>query len=509
MMIPALLSLLLQAQPEKPELWLYHSVNLLVDANVGKVDVLWRRAAKAGYTKVLLADSKMAKLGDMDKRYFDNVAKVQKIAAELGLEVVPAVFHVGYSNSMLWHDPNLAEGLPVKDQRFVARGGVLIPAADPPVALAKPGFVDETVKMADGVASVAETKSNARFSFPLKVAKHRCYHVSVKVKTDNFSGQPEIKALGGGRSLQWEYLEVEKTQDWKEHHVVFNSLDADQVTVYFGLWGGLKGSLQWKDWKIEESPLVNVLRRPGCPLTIQGGEEGKDVDPIADPKLGAVPWRGEYRSWHEPPGVKTRLADGAEVRISWYHPAVVYHGQVSACISEPKTNELLADEARRVRELWKTKGYMMSHDEFRTMNQDEACRKRNLDAGPLLAENARFCVKLLEGSTVYVWNDMFDPHHNAVKDYYLVRGDLANSWEGLPPEVVIVNWHHGGRDKNLPFFAGRGHRQVIAAYYDGPLSHTKEWVDSASRIKNVVGVMYTTWQNDYSKIEEFARVVRP
>ena len=37
--------------------------------------------------------------------------------------------------------------------------------------------------------------------------------------------------------------------------------------------------------------------------------------------------------------------------------------------------------------------------------------------------------------TIYVWNDMFDPFHNAVNDYYLVRGDLKGSWEGLPKDV--------------------------------------------------------------------------
>src|ERR1051326_6353865 len=29
-----------------------------------------------------------------------------------------------------------------------------------------------------------------------------------------------------------------------------------------------------------------------------------------------------------------------------------------------------------------------------------------------------------------VWSGMFDPFHNAVKDYYLVRDDLTGSWEG-------------------------------------------------------------------------------
>jgi hypothetical protein len=264
-MTALLLALLLpQAAPatEKPELWLYHSVNLYVDKNLEAVEALWRRAAKAGYTKILLADSKMAKLGDMDERYFKNARKAKALAAEIGLEVVPALFHVGYSNSMLWHDPNLAEGLPVVAQPFVTKGGVLVPANDPAVAFGKPSFVDETVSLQDGVATVKETPKNARFAFRLKAPKNRAYHVGAKVKTRGFKGTPEIKALGGNRSLQWEYLDVKPDQDWTDVHVVFNTLEYEEINVYFGLWGGCKGELQWKDWRIEESPLVNVLRRP-------------------------------------------------------------------------------------------------------------------------------------------------------------------------------------------------------------------------------------------------------
>ncbi len=495
--------------PEKPDLWLYHATNLLVDKNVDAAEQLWTRAAKAGYTKVLLADSKMAKLGDMDKHYFKNLERAKKIAADLKIELVPAVFHIGYSNSMLWHDPNLAEGLPVKDALFVVKGGEATLVADPPVAFpAKVGFKDESVSVEDGVATVKDNPKVARFTYTLQLPQYRCYHISAKIKTQDYSGHPEIKAISGSRTLQWQHLGVKKTQDWKEHHVVFNTLDHEKISLYFGVWEGAKGTLQWKDWKIEEAGLVNVLRRPGAPFTIQGYAEGKDYEPVADPKLGAHPWKGEFEAWHEPASIKTKLPDGTKLRVSWYHPAIIHDGQVSACISEPKTLELLQDEARRVKEATGAKAFMMSHDEFRSMNTDDACVKRNLDAGPLLAENARQCVKLLEGSTIYVWNDMFDPFHNARNEYYLVRGDLKGSWEGLPKDVIIVNWHFGAREKNLPFFAERGHRQVIAGYYDGPVEKVRDWMSAAAKVKGVVGVMYTTWQHNYDHIEEFAKLVR-
>src|SRR5436189_154658 len=52
-------------------------------------------------------------------------------------------------------------------------------------------------------------------------------------ETQDFKGTPEIKAIGtNGRDLNFAHLGVKPTQDWKEHHAVFNSLDASEVNVY-------------------------------------------------------------------------------------------------------------------------------------------------------------------------------------------------------------------------------------------------------------------------------------
>jgi hypothetical protein len=120
------------------ELWLYYSTNLQVDKNVDVLTPIWKRAAAAGYSKVLLTDSKFAKLGDLGEaapRYLANAKKARLLAEELHLGLVPAVFSVGYSNSMLWHDPNLAEGQ--APRRSLLEHGVLPPTSpsDRPVSL--------------------------------------------------------------------------------------------------------------------------------------------------------------------------------------------------------------------------------------------------------------------------------------------------------------------------------------------------------------------------------------
>lgn len=168
----------------------------------------------------------------------------------------------------------------------------------------------------------------------------------------------------------------------------------------------------------------------------------------------------------------------------------------------------MADEVKRLRAAWSPRGIMMSHDEIRTLNWDKSCGDRKLSPGAMLADNIRCCTAMLDGVDAYVWNDMFDPHHNAHADFYLVRGDFAGSWEGLEARVTIVNWNFDQRRKSLPFFAQRGHKQVIAAYYDGDLARVGQWLAAAREVQGVSGIMYTTWEQDYTQLEAFARMVK-
>src|SRR4051812_31730011 len=98
-----LLLLALRTNAAPLQRWIYCSKNLWVDKNIDELEKLFQRGAKAGYTHVLLSDSKFSKLGDMDARYFRNVERVKKAAAGANLEIVPALFSVGYSNDLLWH----------------------------------------------------------------------------------------------------------------------------------------------------------------------------------------------------------------------------------------------------------------------------------------------------------------------------------------------------------------------------------------------------------------------
>jgi len=524
--VAALLVVLSCAGPGTPvsERWVYSAQNLSVDHKIDELEALFRRAARAGYTHVLLADSKFARLGDMDARYFRNVERVKKIAAELNLEIVPALFSIGYSNDLLWHDPNLIEALPVRDALFVVRGGGARLQPDPPASLKGGDFSDlgqwswkdATVTADNGAALIRDPNGKqARIVQTLRLTPFRQYHVSVRIKTEDFRGTPDVKVIADDRVLNFNYLETKPTQDWTTHHVVFNSLGNAQASLYLGSWDGRSGSLWFDDARLEEVGLLNVVRREGAPLVVKREDgralvEGRDFDKVVDPHMGTSPWRGAYDIWHEPLVIKTDLPDGARLRVSYYHVVTIHGGQAMICPSEPRTLELLRDQARRMHAAWNAKGYLMSHDEIRVLNWCAACQRRNLDAGALLADNVRACISILReinpGGRIYVWSDMFDPYHNARDDYYLVRGDLAGSWEGLDKDVIVLPWYFEKRAQSLRWFAGRGHRQIIAGYYDQNPELIQEWLDAARRVKGVIGVMYTTWQQKYDDLERFAEL---
>jgi hypothetical protein len=498
------------------ERWIYFPLDLREEINVAKLESILVRGAKAGYTDVLLEDPNFGRLPLMDARYFAHLDRIKAAAERAGLGLVPALFQIGHSENLLSQDPDLAEGVPVKDALLVVRGGAARVEADPPVAFRaawdhRDPTVSEDWTIRDPRGALARVWQK------VAVRPFRQYHVSIRIRTKDFKGTPRMIAFGGGRMLNYDLHFVQPSQDWTEHHMTFNSLDSASVRVAFGAWDGETGELQFRDPRIEETAFVNLLRRPGAPLSVrlEGGRElaeGADFDAIADPRLGREPRRGGYTEWHEPPLLRTRLPDGTRLRASYFHPLTFPDaGQMMICPSEPKTVDLLRDQAKRLHAIFDAKGYFMSHDEMRVLGWDESCRRRNLPAGRIFADNVRTCLKILRevapGREIYVWSDMFDPVHNAHDEYYLTVGGMAGTWEGLDPDVIVATWFFDRRDESLAWFSSRGHRTLLAAYYDKSPERARDWLESARRSKGTIGIMYTSWYDRYEDLETHARHV--
>jgi len=154
----------------------------------------------------------------------------------------------------------------------------------------------------------------------------------------------------------------------------------------------------------------------------------------------------------------------------------------------------------------------MNHDEIRVVNFCHLCQSRGLTPGQLLADNVSCCIGMIReinpDARIFVWSDMFDPYHNARDNYYLANGTMADSWKGLSTDVVIVNWNYGVRKQSMQWFAEKSFNQIIAGYYDGSVEQIHLWLDDARNIKGIVGVMYTTWKNNYADLESFSKYLQ-
>ena len=274
------------------------------------------------------------------------------------------------------------------------------------------------------------------------------------------------------------------------------------------------------DARLEEVGLLNLVRRPTCPLVVTDGGgtvylEGEDFEPVADPRLACVPYPGDVEVWHTPPQLRltstSRIVDGQRLSVSFFHTLVVKPDQATATLLDPAVFAIHEDAVRRATAALDPPGMFFAYDELRLANWDGECLALDETPARLLAEHIGRCSALAKEASPraeqFVWSDMFDPHHNAHDDFYLVRGTLEGSWEGLPDDLVIVNWNAWKPRESLSFFAGRGHRQILAGYYDGGHLPIADWLAAAESLggANVVGAMYTTWCGDFSELEAFAR----
>jgi len=518
--------------PTASKRWLFIWRDLTDPKEVDRAIARFPAARAAGYNGVVCS--------------FDVAAsKATEFAASAkknGLEIICIVMGSG-------HDRNDIEGVLAQDVPYVAHGNT---ATVQPDSIAQPlngdfesatvnkfsgwtwqddigvtTFADTTIKHGGRsslrMENIAKNPNGlCRVSQPIKLNPHRQYHISAWIKTENLRPAiPEIKVLTDSPQgcISWQTFPTAATQDWRQIDLVFNSFDETAGRIYLGFWGGKEGKIWWDDLRVEEIGLVNVLRRPGCPVTVRGEggtvySECQDYERIADPQFHPwIAWRGSSVAIKLTP--TSRILEQEKLRVSYYHPIVVYEDRLNYCLSEPRVFDDWRADVKLANERLHPAGFLMSHDEIRCANQCALCRSKNLSAGALLAENVRKAAAIIReirpDASIWVWNDMFDPQHNAVDHYYAVRGSLANSWQGLDKDVGIVNWHGGLKGANCKFFADMGLKQILSGYYDSDEdgSQIAEWRQNVKSIPGIVGAMYTTWEDKYEAMAPWAKKAWP
>jgi hypothetical protein len=478
-------------------------------------------------------------LAQQDAGYFRRLDAVQQACVRDRLELIPAVFSIGYGGGLLAHNPNLAEGLPVTDAPFVAAGRQARFVPDAAAQLVNGGFEEFSGNKFSGVSfcdapgqiSFADTeiKHGGRASLRLEnfaldphghgrvmqkvhVTPHRCYRVSLWVKTEGLRPASAFRclALAGDHELAPREFKLPDTTDWRKISFLFNSLGHDQVNLYAGVWDGKAGKVWLDDWSLEDAGPVNVLHRPGTPVTVRSDDglttyvEGRDYAPLKSPDFNV--WRGDSTPAALNLLPKGRIPDGQRLRVSWYHPLLVNDSQVTVCMAEPEVYEIFDQEARLLADHLHPRAVLLNMDEIRMGGTCRACAGRDMAEllGECVTKEAAAIRRYSPEARIYVWSDMFDPNHNAHPNYYLVQGDFTGSWNHVPKDIIMSVWGGEPRQQSLKFFAGQGFSTMIACYYDADnLDEVQGWINATKPFPSVRGFMYTPWTRKYDLLPAF------
>ncbi len=546
--------------PDYPIRWVFSGHNLIEQSQVAALETIEDTMAAHKLNGLQQNDFKNNIYSVFEgsyPQYFYNVDSLQAYSAKSNVEIIPGVFPFGWSEGILFHDPDIAEGIPTTTS-YLIQSDTGIVLTDPNMILPNGGFenisngqftgwsyydgpnqsmfVDSTTVHSGKYSArctnftAGNPAGDARFIRSLNCKPFHGYHMSVWINTQNFQGE-EVQLLAIGyngaqsTSLTYTAFPVPSTSNgWNQYNVVFNTLTYDSLYVYCGVWGGSAGTIWFDDFVVEDAGMTNVLRpRAEIPAVSEAGKssncvEGKDYAPIIDSVMeqneGSYPWHTSPR-FTVLPG--SAIKNGDTVQVHFIRPNPVENdgtgdGSTMVCVSEDTLYSIIQNQLSLVDAQYHSNKYFMSHDEIREMNWDTACTSRHVSPAVELADNVKKADSIIQevhpGAERFDWSDMFDSLHNAHNNYYLVNGDLSGDWNLIPKDFTIVNWNGGNMSQSLNFFSKLGFSQITSPYYDVPNTiNMRDWRLAMDTIPNMRGMMYTTWANDYSFLTPFADYV--
>ena len=492
------------ATSQRVQLWFYLHTYLQNASQYQFCTNLLTRAAAAGYSGCVLADSMLESTNGGTPFYNTNCLQpFLALAGQLNISVLPMTASFGHSESALVSvDKNFAEPQPVNGTVFVAdtsshtlvlsnsfvglTNGAFesyssnrFSVWDFQDAIGLRTFVDTNV-FHGGAASLRidpdpyTTNKNARLLKRIAVQPWRQYHVRVWMQFTNFSTAAAVTAnpldvvfldfpsgdarnfTGNNGPFATASGSYPANQTWTQYDYVCNSMGSTNITFALGLWSNSTGHLWVDDVSIEEVALVNLVRRTGAALKLYDAvntnrlySEPGDVNSIAD---SAIPAGGPFDAWHVPPTVTlpagTTLTNGQRVKMDFYAVNPVNMKQVGACCTAPGVASYLSNNIASLAAKFPTNtGFVLDIDEWRHVDTCATCAALGQSSGGVLAWCLALCTNLIHGispsAPVYVWNDMYDPYQNAISNtYYFANGPMAGSWSGFPSNVIVMNWNH-------------------------------------------------------------------
>jgi hypothetical protein len=480
-----------------PQRWNYIRPNIDTEEGLQNFLDLLKQSRDVGCTHILINEGRYLRNAN-DSTYLATVDKIRATAKELNLTLVPTVYPFGYSGRYLGFNRNLAAGLPVKNMPFIVKGQTAQP--HPQLAL--------------DLSALDSTGSG-----PVQVRPFTHYRITFSIKEKPQRPNNFISADSPHRRHVRAYPRFTEVNGQVHVTTTFNSLEADSLTLR------IRSESPITDLTIEPLGPLMILRRKLTPLQITSAdgktayEEGKDFEPVQDPVIAQT--EGEMTMDHEAVPIiltpKSRIQNGQTLLVSFFHAYRVLDEQDIITLEDPAVFDLMKRDIELCTQVWQPTDYFMNYDEIRIGGWE----RPDMPPGKTLAAHMQKGIEIIKqqapNARIYTWSDMVTPHHNARpfsernEYYYLTNGTWEGSWEGLPKDVIVLNWF--ARDKKaIAFFADRGNAQVLCGYYDPRdedrlKQNISRWLTLSENQPNILGIMYTTWNRNYTDMEKFFTLI--
>ena len=161
------------------------------DSDVAEISRVLQTAGQHGFNGAVVSFG-LDTLCKQSADYFRRLNEVQQACEQNRLELIPAVFSVGYGGGILAHDRNLAEGLPVEDAPFLVRAGEARLVTSNAVQIVNGGFEDYSGNRFQGFDFHDQP---GEISFVDTQVKHSG---KASLRLENFTANPH----GHGRVMQ-------------------------------------------------------------------------------------------------------------------------------------------------------------------------------------------------------------------------------------------------------------------------------------------------------------------
>lgn len=521
----------------------------------------------------------------------DNLKEIKREAETHGIEIIPEVMSVGSSEKILQTAYHLAEATPVRRQRLrlvETDGGIILglPSGDNLIRnstfsgtreqLKESWIIDDSFAQAVNQRELDKNFNVNALELDLKIATgievgqddiffnpwHH-YRLSFTLKTcgvgpGDSKGAVEFYAKVSGKD-EGRYVRIEavdfnvnSTQPETKYEILLNSFQCREGQFWFGFPQGSAGKAYFSNVRLEEALGPNMIRRQDLDSTADEKEVLKIVlhNETTGEKLNECTDFDEWRDTaveqngfnHNRRDINIRFRPNQvqledQISVSYHHATLpnASYGKVCCSLRHPEVFEIFRQQAESINAIVKPKRWHIDHDEIRAMGHDPLAKGQ--PPGAILAENLRKCIDLLRSidadTGIVLYNDMYDPHHNAVAKTHtqsffpMVSGDFTDSWVGLDPTVTILNWQTAEKQmvaddidswkESLKFFRDLKTPQVISGFYDvvpdagnasESVTQRAEAMFSAAKEDGIevepVAVCYYTTKRNSAFLKEFA-----